>query len=417
MKKIISLTIALCLVFGSFSFIFASATSWDTTDQANLQTIKNQLSNTSGGSIYYMISQINAAMRFSNKTIANWLADIENHLASALYYEDGGTSRSITWWLKEAVLDLDQMVGTGSGSILYYLNMINTRLGYINNNASTINTNTSNIKIGIDDLNTSNSAISTKISTLIEDYMVPVRSAITTYLPLIKTDTDSINTTLTTSDTWSWNSWTSTLTNNNEVSSFSRSGNILTQAVYGMQFVGRNVVYGFTKMFNQAYTGYNTQQIAKNWLTLQNSNFTPTSQTNGIYSWLANIQEPVARLSYVHASDEEIAAREKAEANQTAVVNNFIDSNGSGAATPSDFSSISSLSSGYQSNFGSDASVSGIFNIFNSNNMSWFSSETYNQLDTTNNNMRTISASLPNTPLLDQKIADIYEAIGLDNDR
>lgn len=400
MKKTISILLCLLLIFSSVSSVFASATSWDTTDQANLQTIKNQLSNTSGGSIYYMISQINGAMRFTNKTIANWLADIEGHLASALYYEDGGNSRSITWWIKEAVLDLDQMVGTGSGTMLYYLNLINTRAGYINTNLTTANGHLTNIYDKTDAIRQI-VLISQELLDDIAGYQVGILG-----------HQNNIDTLLNTSATWNWNSWTSTLTNNNEVTSYSRTSDPLNQAIYGLQFVSRNVVYGFTKMFNQAFTGYNSQQTAKNWLTLQSSNFTPTSQTNGIYTWLANIQEPIARLSYVHASDEEIAAREKAAANQDAVVDNFIDSSGSGAAPASSFGDVASMSAGYTTNMSTDASASGIWNIFSSNNFGWFSQETANQLDTTVSTRK--GSSDFETPLLDQQIADIYKELGVD---
>lgn len=143
--------------------------------------------------------------------------------------------------------------------------------------------------------------------------------------------------------------------------------------------------------------------------TLTQVPFTPDSAIQGLYRYLAFTQRDVARLTYVFANDEELAARELAQANQDQVLDDFIDPNGAGSASPNDFSAISDLSSGYQDNFGSNASVTGIFNIFNSNNMGWFSQETRNQLDTTSP-----SRSGSETPLLDQQILDIYKAIGVD---
>lgn len=165
--------------------------------------------------------------------------------------------------------------------------------------------------------------------------------------------------------------------------------------------------------YSQRVNGYNTAQTFTKWDDLTTSTFTPISATDGIYKWLSKIQTPTARLAYVLASDERIAAQEAAAANEEAVVDNFIDSTGDGSASPSDIGSISDLSSGYKSNFGSDASVSGIFNIFNSNNMGWFSQETANQLDTSTNNRR---GSSLDTPLLDRQIEDIYDQIGVKHD-
>ena len=77
MKKSISIILCLCIIFSCYLPVHATATSWDTTDQANLQAIKNQLSNTTSGTIKYLISQINSAMYFSSKGVANWLSDLE----------------------------------------------------------------------------------------------------------------------------------------------------------------------------------------------------------------------------------------------------------------------------------------------------------------------------------------------------
>lgn len=166
--------------------------------------------------------------------------------------------------------------------------------------------------------------------------------------------------------------------------------------------------------FNHRDRGFNTSQTALNWTDIDSSyTFTPNSSTDGLYKWLATIQAPVARLSYVLASDERIEAQEASAANEQAVVDNFIDSNGAGSASPSDIGSISDLSSGYQNNFGSSASVTGIFDIFDSNNFGWFSQETANQFDTSSNNSRAKSGSEFETPLLDQRINDIYDALGV----
>lgn len=159
-------------------------------------------------------------------------------------------------------------------------------------------------------------------------------------------------------------------------------------------------------------SGSFTTQNVINWGNLQTSTFTPVSLGDGLYKYLSSIQAPVARLSYVLASDADIEAREAATLNQEAVVDNFIDSTGDGATSPSDIGSVSDLSSGYKQNFGSDASPSGIFDIFNSDHATWFSQETKNQLDTTTPT-RMSKGSESETPLLDKQIEDIYNALGV----
>lgn len=181
-----------------------------------------------------------------------------------------------------------------------------------------------------------------------------------------------------------------------------------------LQFLNKNIANSYSYRWSADLTGYNSLQSLVSFEDPDSTvTFTPSSATDGIYKYLNAINTPVARLGYVLASDSRIEAQDAAAANEQAVVDNFIDSTGNGSASPSDIGSISDLSSGYKSNFGSDASVSGIFNIFNSNNMGWFSQETANQLDTTTNTRR---GSLFNTPLLDQQINNIYDQIGVIHD-
>lgn len=169
-----------------------------------------------------------------------------------------------------------------------------------------------------------------------------------------------------------------------------------------------------TQSLGRLTSYYYTTQQPTNWLTLQSGSFTPTSVTNGLYGWLSNIQTPVARLAYVYANDDEIAAREAAAANQEAVVDNFIDSSGGGSASPSDISSVSDLSAGFKDNITTDADPSDLWTIFDSSHYSWFSQETADQLDTTSNNRK--SKSEFDTPLLDENINEIYNILGVKHD-
>lgn len=174
--------------------------------------------------------------------------------------------------------------------------------------------------------------------------------------------------------------------------------------------------------------GYANTQTAINWGSLGNSNFTGISTADTTFKWLSAIQAPVARLAYVLANDDQIEAREAAAANEAAVVDNFIDSSGSGSASASDISSIASASDGFKDNISTDASASGIWNIFNSSNGNWFSQEIASSLDTSSGSNRSVKYSAPlmtsgsaikarnynydyETPALDKQVNEIMSLI------
>lgn len=372
MKRIICLITALCIVLGSFSFCFASATSWDTTDQANLSAIKNALT-TGTSSVYGMISRIAGYLVFNNKGSANWLSDIYNTLNSN---GGSGTSHSVAWWLADIDGWLERITaaveGTASGGLTDILNRILGSLTY------------------------------TDAGGLIKSFIADIDQLSAVYLPglynIIGQDFSYQVAKLTANNTISYENWTAP-----------------DQAKMEADLLRLNAQNTAIGLYNLTLrTSYgDAQRDYYDWSDLSVETYTPRSWADSQLILLSNIQKPLARLSYVLASDERIEAQEAAAANEEAVVDNFIDSSGAGSASPSDIGSISDLSSGYQSNFGSDASVSGIFNIFNSNNMGWFSQETANQLDTTANNRRGSSFE---TPLLDQQINDIYDQIGVKHD-
>lgn len=422
MKRIISFTIVLALVLGSFSFVFASATSWDTADAANLQSIKNTLTNTTGSTIYYMISQINGAMRFSNKTLANWLSDIYNQLNNLFQIDDSDVGRrSITYWVREAVLDLDSLVGTGSGTLLY--------------NVSQILSNTNTIKTATQSISNTVTTIGSSV-TQIETDVAGILINTNTYLPKIyedahKTSGDTLGTVSfygtysNGSNPWSFNykstdhligqGFSELLKNDSRfygaehntsgtalgsVTGYSSyNGDTYTYTYYSTDHLLSGLYSNLSQSFSRLLSGYASTQTAKNWLNLNDSTFTAVSATDGIYKWLQRIQTPIARLSYVHASDEEIEARELAADNQEAVVDNFINPTGSGSVSTTDIGSLSSAADSYKTNASTGASATGVWAVFDQSNYSWFSQTTANNLDTSNNNRK--GSDVYDTPLLD----------------
>lgn len=369
MKRYICLIISLCLVLGSFSFVFASATSWDTSDQTNLSNAASRLYYNGYSAAYYLKQIADRVAVLS--TISSDISTIKGYLYDD-YHSIGYWTSSIASWMQPI-----------------YNSIIN----------SVSDTDIEPIISGLNEVVTSGGS--------------------TSYTPFLKYNNKSaanylydFNNYFLTSTGRTFSGWVSF---NSDTSAGLYSGIIgvspfSTALITALGYINNNTTRGFNFLYSRGINGYNGQQTATNWGNLGTSTFTPVSSTDGIYKWLSAIQTPVARLSYVLASDQRIDAQEAAALAEQEVVDNFIDPAGDSSATASDFGSISDLSYGYQQNFGSTASVSGIFDIFDSNNFGWFSSETYNQLDTT----VAQRGSSFETPLLDQQLDDISRALGVD---
>lgn len=338
MKRIISLTIALYLVLGSFSFCFAAG--WS---DSNIQSLLTDVSN----------------IKTNIQNINNKLQDIKGYL-----YTQG---HSIAYWV--------EAIHTFMNPILQAINAVPVDIDSIDNGLwKTLENNSRQAYLDIIDKDFR-----------IDSYPVYYRNNPNGSVRYYYYNGDTV-----------------------QVDTYTPSNTPILGALM-LHLWGINRSVG--NMAEVQLRNSTNQQNYVDWTDLTSDNFTPISAYDALNQWLSKIQAPVARLSYVLASDERLEAQQAAAANEEAVVDNFIDSTGNGSASPSDIGSISDLSSGYKDNFGSDASISGIFNIFNSNNMGWFSQETVNQLDTTQR-----SRSSYATPLLDQQIQDIYDQIGVKHD-
>lgn len=370
--------------------MFASATSWDTTDQANLQAIKNALTQGSS-SVWGYVSSISSKLTYNNKSIANIATDIYNLINNTFYYNDGG-NHSITWWIHDMDVLISQALGSNG-----YLPQINNGLSYTDGSG--------NVGYWLSDIWQQ------------EGVYLPALDDLKKGLTNIYNQETSMNTAarringhqnfITSSAQWQRNIFNGSAIDSDYIlwTNGTPLGNIFgvlraisdsTANGYNKLVGGQGALYGTVFDDPTDYTSY--------------SNTTYSSFSSAMIGFLEPINESVIRLSYVLASDERMAAQEAAAANEQAVVDNFIDSSGDASASPSDFGSISDLSSGYQQNFGSTASVTGIFDIFDSDNFGWFSSETYQQLDTT----VAQRGSSFETPLLDQQLEDISRALGVD---
>lgn len=205
-----------------------------------------------------------------------------------------------------------------------------------------------------------------------------------------------------------------------------RLGGTFTQDLFSYFRIYGNNVTGY---FSDALYGSKNVQTFTNWEDINlTSSFSPLSSFDAINKWFSTIQTPVARLAYVIANDDQIAAREAAADNEAAVVDQFIDPSGAGSASTSDIGSISSASDGFKSNFSTDASASGIWSIFDSSNSNWFSQNIASSLDTSSGANRSVKYSAPimtsgsaiknrnynydyETPALDKQVNEIMSLI------
>lgn len=463
MKRIYSLLLVLALVLSSVSFSFASPTSWDTQDANNLQAIRNTLVPSSGSTLYSVVQSIYNSLGWQSKSIGQLVYDIGN----ALYANDGSTSRSLAWWVKEISLDtlaiknslnnssvsqdlvkvLSMLGYTDANGNLYpwladiftNTSTTNTRLSTINNSLSSINTisstnlpylsliydvNSTNLPLVASRLSYNNISVAEYLSTLKfaltnQLYGRSATTGITSAERLQTAHNQFFGVQLNDNNLWTGRysiPYVSSSGSSSSVNPYWQYGTPLGNVALLLQYLNQSVTNSHSSRWAADLTGYNTTQSFTDWLTLQSQFFTPSSATDGLYSWLSRLQTPLARLAYVHASDEEIAARSAAAPNQEAVVDNFIDSSGRASASVSDIQSISNMSSDFKQSFSTGASPSSIFQVFSSSNWGWFSQETANQLDTTTpptRMLRSVSTSF-DTPLLDEQIQGIYNFLGGD---
>lgn len=167
--------------------------------------------------------------------------------------------------------------------------------------------------------------------------------------------------------------------------------------------------------YNRAWNPENLESV------ILNTNY------RGIQKWLpmylGSQSFSLARLAFVHADDNDIAAKRGTQSNEQTITNNFLSTSGTAAASASDYGALASASGSFKQNFNTGASASGIFDLFNGDHASsWFSQETANQLDSNNavrsvkGGARTVTVLEYDTPLLDSYYSDIMSIFNKKSD-
>lgn len=191
-----------------------------------------------------------------------------------------------------------------------------------------------------------------------------------------------------------------------------RSSNIFYQLK--RYFVNNNNSLGTIGMFLGADTLYNSSAD----YPLTNNDLTTTTTPKKSIWWDiraigSNLSDPLHRLAFVLASDEEIEARQAASDNQESVIDNFIKPTGNGSASASDFADVASVGNSIKDTLDSNVSAGNAFTSLDSDSdaWNWFSQSTLNSLDSSTNQNRKSANS--DTPLLDSYYSDLMETLRL----
>lgn len=183
------------------------------------------------------------------------------------------------------------------------------------------------------------------------------------------------------------------------------SSSVLAQITYRLQLFSNSMVnlavslVGSIGSYNLTNTDLTTTALGSS-----------SSLQNDVRNIGSNLSSHLARLAFVLASDEEIAARQAAAANTDQVVDDFINTSGSASASTSDFADVASAGSAMKDALSSNVSPSNAFTSLSSssNAWDWFSQSTADSLDSsTRSNSRRGSS----TPYLDSYYNDLLETL------
>lgn len=376
MKKIFCITIVLCLVFASVLPVYAEA--WTYTQATSVTNDVHALITAFTGSVGTMYNSISELM--------SWLTPVGSF----------NTSHSITGVTLYEIVDYIAWTLSGVGPTVYdTFQSMGSMLAYM----PSLDTKLSNIYTSINNL----VPLSIGYFTDGIDYNPNLGQG--RWINLYAFHRDG--------------------TLGTENSFYPQNTNILGLLPRYLGAMNNNSA-AFYAYFGDKYTESKTGWIGKHYndnlttwdsqgSTLSQVAFTPESITQGLYRYLAFTQRDVARLAYVFANDEELEARELAQPNQEQVLDDFIDPNGSGSVSPTDFGNMTDASDGFKSNFSTNVGSSHIWDVFDNSRYNWFTQQTKNQLDTTpqTRTLKAVQDDYP-TPLLDNYYNEIFGIIGVD---
>ena len=180
------------------------------------------------------------------------------------------------------------------------------------------------------------------------------------------------------------------------------------------------IEYILTRFDNSLYQ--QSAGLIKNWQNYNGDLYRPdlttySLGTSGNSLWYdfrrfaSNTSQHLARLDFVLASDDEIAARQAAAANQDAAVDNFISSNGAGSASTTDLGDMAAGSSAIKNAFSSNADPTDALGIFSNDDSiwDWFTTDVKNSFEGNSSNTRTLNTTHYYQDYMDQVLRGINE--------
>lgn len=364
---------------------------------------------TSSSSWNGLINGISYSIAYSLRSLGSNISSGDSNIVTAV---DQVFNQLVN--LRGYIDNLEDYTDGIEGGLTSLVNSVGTTLG---SNISTISSR----------VNTTNTRLSTTNSTL-SDILTAIESQTFTVPQELIDDVDSINTTTSTdSSRWVWNSTFNTSSTlpryrqNGEGGTGSdltlnpTSRSLPNQIWFWLSTMNTSMVYAFRDLTSGVGTVNSQTYLDKdlNPISMGRTSFWRDFRNIG-----GNINDIVARLGFVLASDDEIEARQAASANTAAVVDEFIKPTGSAHASVSDFGSVADLAAAGSDNLSSGVAPSVLLDQLggDGDGWGWFSQQIQNELSAPSgrSDLRSDSKSSgSDTPYLDAYYADLQEKIGV----
>ena len=367
-------------------------------------------SNTAGLTYYFNGSSVaNTSLNFSTlPDLFHMVTYSTAHSISNLYSS-----------LRTLLNSLDGHVDGIEGSLTSIVNSIGTTVG------STLTTISSRVNTTNSRLSTTNSTLG-DILTAIENQSFTIPQSLLDDVDLLSNNSiskSSIQPWIIPSDDYDhssseWRYYFRTYLNNNGLLSTSDfyNTNILMLYKRALSDISNNTGYlGNRTISGVIGSGINYPLYNSD---LTSSNMSKTSIWKNILELGSNISLHLSRLSYVLASDDEIAARAAAADTQAAAVTNFVSPSADNSLGASDIGDISNIASSYSDILDSDVNPSAAFGSMSgdSDAWQWFTSEVADSLDTTqrHSNLRSIkNDSSLDYPLVNNNLDELQKILGV----
>lgn len=354
-----------------------------------------------------VVQGISQSIAYSVQNQRNLWSTIGSNTVSAIndVYNRIGTLNGYVDGLESAMLTNNTRLGT-----------IDTAVGNIKSKLDSVYTSVDNLEGYTDDIEGTLSSILTAIQN--QSFTVPQS---------LLDDVDSIESYSSTNNSrWSWNSsFNSSMTlrrymQNGEGGSASdlslnpTNRSIPNQIWYYLSSLNNSFVLASRDLLSGVSVNNTQTYLDKdlNPISMGRTSFWRDFRNIG-----GNINNLVARLAFVLANDDEIAARQAAAANTAAAVSNVISLSGSGSAKPTDISGVADLKSSTVDSISSGVSAGTVFSQTGSGGHAWdwFTQDIADELSAPSGRSYVRSnskSSGSDTPYLDAYYHDLEEAIG-----